>query len=200
MYCRRGWGGSVALFLQSSIQNFPAYIQQISVINNPTTQTAWTTCYVSVKDTVLGMNPTSNDTNTVCPWVVLLISSRNCRARHLGLVYTKRHRCSNSAMMLVILFSLKTMESLQNGVATHFQIKCSGQPGNERLLGYVKGLKVEICKLFVQYSIIFQGIGHLLNVHDHGCKNSRRCNNWSVHQTFGRQNVGNLHRRVQMLF
>ena len=41
----------------------------------------------------------------------------------LGSIYTKRQRqcCDNAAMMLAILFSLKTMESLQNGVATHFQ-------------------------------------------------------------------------------
>ena len=39
-------------------------------------------------------------------------------------VYTKRQRqhCNNSAMTLAILFSLKTMGSLQNGVATHFQL------------------------------------------------------------------------------
>ena len=42
----------------------------------------------------------------------------------LGPVYTKhqRQRCHNSAMMLAILFSLNTMESLQNQVATHFQV------------------------------------------------------------------------------
>ena len=41
----------------------------------------------------------------------------------LGPVYTK-HLCQrryNSSMMLAILFSLKTMKSLQNGVAIHFQ-------------------------------------------------------------------------------
>ena len=31
-------------------------------------------------------------------------------------------RCENCAMTVAILFSLKTMESLQNGVATHFQV------------------------------------------------------------------------------
>ena len=39
-------------------------------------------------------------------------------------VYTKRQsqRCNIiSAMMLAILFSLKTMESIQNGIANHFQ-------------------------------------------------------------------------------
>ena len=42
--------------------------------------------------------------------------------RDLGPVYTTRQRqpCDNSAMTLGILFSLKTMESLQNGVAAHF--------------------------------------------------------------------------------
>ena len=41
-----------------------------------------------------------------------------------GSIYTKRLRPSydNSVMMLVILFSLKTMELLQNEVATHFQV------------------------------------------------------------------------------
>ena len=45
------------------------------------------------------------------------------QVKALGPVYTKRQRqyCDNSAMTLVILFTLKTMESLQNGVATHFQ-------------------------------------------------------------------------------
>ena len=43
---------------------------------------------------------------------------------HLGPVYTKCHcqRCNNFTMMLAILFSLKTMELLQNEVATHFQV------------------------------------------------------------------------------
>ena len=40
----------------------------------------------------------------------------------LGPVYTKpqRQHCDNSAMTLAILFSLKTMELLKIGVATHF--------------------------------------------------------------------------------
>ena len=40
----------------------------------------------------------------------------------LGPVYIKRQsqHWDNPAMTLVILFSLKTMESLQNGVAIHF--------------------------------------------------------------------------------
>ena len=42
----------------------------------------------------------------------------------LGPIYTKRQRqcCDNSAMTLAILFSLKTMELLQNGVTTYFQV------------------------------------------------------------------------------
>ena len=32
----------------------------------------------------------------------------------------QRQCCNNSAMMLAIMFSLKTMELLQKGVATHF--------------------------------------------------------------------------------
>ena len=41
----------------------------------------------------------------------------------LGPIYTKhpRQRCDNCAMTLAILFLLKTLESLQNGVATYFQ-------------------------------------------------------------------------------
>ena len=40
----------------------------------------------------------------------------------LGSIYTKRKCCDNSAMTLaILLFSLKTMESLQIGVATYFQ-------------------------------------------------------------------------------
>ena len=42
---------------------------------------------------------------------------------YLGPIYTKHQRqyCDNSGMMLAVLFSLKTMELLQNGVATYFQ-------------------------------------------------------------------------------
>ena len=39
-----------------------------------------------------------------------------------GSVYTKHQRCDNCAKMLAILFSLKTMELLQVGVAT--QLHC----------------------------------------------------------------------------
>ena len=41
----------------------------------------------------------------------------------LRFIYTKRQRqrCDNSAMTLAILFSLKSVELLQNGFATHFQ-------------------------------------------------------------------------------
>ena len=43
---------------------------------------------------------------------------------YLGFIYTKRQRkhSDNSTMTLAILLSLKTMESLQNGVTTHFQV------------------------------------------------------------------------------
>ena len=42
----------------------------------------------------------------------------------LGPIYTKHQCqcCDNSVMTLAILFSLKTIEPLQNGVATHFQV------------------------------------------------------------------------------
>ena len=41
----------------------------------------------------------------------------------LGPIYTKRQcqHCDNSVMTLEILFSLKSMELFQNGVATYFQ-------------------------------------------------------------------------------
>ena len=43
------------------------------------------------------------------------------QADFLGPIYTKRprQRWDNSAMMLAILFSLKTMESLENGLQPH---------------------------------------------------------------------------------
>ena len=39
----------------------------------------------------------------------------------LGPIYTKRQRqhCDHSAIMLAILFSLKSMETLENGLQTH---------------------------------------------------------------------------------
>ena len=42
----------------------------------------------------------------------------------LGPVYTKHQsqRCENPVMTLVILFSWETVESLQNGVETHFLV------------------------------------------------------------------------------
>ena len=46
------------------------------------------------------------------------------QVRAYGPVYNKRQCqcCNDSVMMLVIVFLLKSMESLQNGVATHFQV------------------------------------------------------------------------------
>ena len=51
------------------------------------------------------------------------LETRTTSGQMLGLVYAKRQgqRCDNSVMTLVILFSLKTMESLQVRVATHFR-------------------------------------------------------------------------------
>ena len=45
-------------------------------------------------------------------------STLSCLHKHLRPVYTKRQRrlCYNAAMTLAILFSLKTMESLENGL------------------------------------------------------------------------------------
>ena len=46
-----------------------------------------------------------------------------CRSSALGPVYTKRQcqRCDHSAMTLVILFSLNSMEILENGLQTHLE-------------------------------------------------------------------------------
>ena len=43
--------------------------------------------------------------------------------KSLGPIYIKRQRqrCDNSAMMIAVLFSLKTMESLQNGLQPIFK-------------------------------------------------------------------------------
>ena len=56
-------------------------------------------------------------------WVKWTNDFRNQLVHSLGSVYSKpqRQRCDNSAMTLAILFSLKTMESLQIEVVTHFQ-------------------------------------------------------------------------------
>ena len=40
----------------------------------------------------------------------------------LGSVKRQRQSCNNCAMTLAISLSLKTMQSLQNGVATHFRV------------------------------------------------------------------------------
>ena len=56
---------------------------------------------------------------------VLFENLRKCCLEFiLGCVYTKRlrQRSDNSAMILTILFSLKTRKLLQIGVATHFQV------------------------------------------------------------------------------
>ena len=57
------------------------------------------------------------------PNINLLLYFAKIDKQCLGSIYTKRQRqrCDKFAMMLAILFSLKTMELLQNGVATHFQ-------------------------------------------------------------------------------
>ena len=50
-----------------------------------------------------------------------LFSSFPNISRQLRPVYTKRQRqrCDHSTMMLAILFSLKSMETLENGLQTH---------------------------------------------------------------------------------
>ena len=58
----------------------------------------------------------ASSSNKVSPILFSLIET-------LGSLYTEHQCqcCTNSAMILAIQFSLKTMESLQNGVATHFK-------------------------------------------------------------------------------
>ena len=67
--------------------------------------------------------------SNVCKVCKLILSMACASSKHtgdyvLGPVYTKRQhqRCGNSTMKLVILFSLETMELLQNGVTTHFRV------------------------------------------------------------------------------
>ena len=67
--------------------------------------------------------------NTVCSLSAHRANDRTSHASDknttfiFGPFYTthQRQRCGNSTMTLGILFSLKTMESLQIGVATNFQ-------------------------------------------------------------------------------
>ena len=51
----------------------------------------------------------------------LLIPIETRQPRGLGCIYTKhqRQRYDNSGMMLAILFPLKTMETLENGLQPH---------------------------------------------------------------------------------
>ena len=51
----------------------------------------------------------------------LLFPIETRQSRGLGSIYTKRQRQrhDNSGMMLAILFSLKTMETLENGLQPH---------------------------------------------------------------------------------
>ena len=52
--------------------------------------------------------------------LVLLIDTTKRYFVQFGATNCQHQCCNNSAMALAILFSLKTMESLQNGVATHY--------------------------------------------------------------------------------
>ena len=71
--------------------------------------------------------PPTETSSVTLPVSTPSVSPQSCVRRFLklcdlGSVYTKRQcqRCDNFVMMLAILFSLKTVESLQNGVATIF--------------------------------------------------------------------------------
>ena len=81
---------------------------------------------------------------------------RYCGA--LGSIYTKRQRqcCDNFAMTLEILFSLKTMESLQNGVAIHFQVTLLFWMRRESLASLQSCLDVDAwCKWTLNCSYCF---------------------------------------------
>ena len=77
----------------------------------------------------MGLSPILSIIHTVTICTMLNIIGGNNRHKMktlriktpLGIVNTERQCqcCDNSAMMLVILLSLNTMESRQNGVATH---------------------------------------------------------------------------------
>ena len=71
--------------------------------------------------------PPTETSSVTLPVSTPSVSPQSCVRRFLklcdlGSLYTKRQCqcCDNSVMMLAILFSLKTVESLQNGVATIF--------------------------------------------------------------------------------
>ena len=53
--------------------------------------------------------------------VYLVVRLHSCCNVVLGPVYTKhqRQRCNHSAIMIAILFSLKSIETLENGLQTH---------------------------------------------------------------------------------
>ena len=69
-----------------------------------------------------GVSPSVVDSLHIC--ALTPVKPRTSATYVTGSIYTKRQRqgCDNSAMMLAILFSLKTMESLKNRVAT--QLHC----------------------------------------------------------------------------
>ena len=62
--------------------------------------------------------------DTELPALVGLIVSDFQVSKVLGPVYTKRQHqgCDNSAMMLAILFSFRSMKLLLNRIATHFRV------------------------------------------------------------------------------
>ena len=64
------------------------------------------------------MQTLGTNTTTCCNRIPFL------KTQILGPIYTEGHseRFDNSAMMPIVLLSLKTMESLQNGITTHFQV------------------------------------------------------------------------------
>ena len=62
----------------------------------------------------------------------------------LGPIYTKRQHqhCDKFALTLVILFSLKTIESLQDGVAIHFQVS-----------PFIS-MRIQLCSLMTELSLM----------------------------------------------
>ena len=108
----------------------------------------------------------------------------------LGPVYTKRQQqcCDNSAMMLVILFSLKTMESLQNRVATYFQVIPLISMRTKSLASSQSGCRVDVDAWCKQALTLKNNIKHKYNIWPNDVKNicdrimiKERCLCFSVH-------------------
>ena len=76
------------------------------------------TCFLLARKSKFSLQIRVQEICTGVAWLGTYIISRPS----LGPIYTKRQHqcCDNSVMMLAILLSMKSVESLQNGVATYF--------------------------------------------------------------------------------